>query len=269
MADISDVEQVFVDKIASALYPGGASQASLFGALCRIYRGWPNAAALNSDLASGVVNITVLADNEPGRNTTRHLPEWRVTSTSPGTTIRAIDGGIVVGGTPAVGDVVGALVDHVAYTYRIRAGDKAPQVAAGLSKAIQADRLVSLNYTTIIIYDAPVIVTRVASDAVAAWESRRQEKDVRVTCWCPSPTMRDLVATASDQCLAETPFMVLPDETKVRVLYKNTSSHDQAQNALLYRRDLIYTAEYSTVSVALQPSMLFGDAVVNSSFNYG
>ena len=269
MADISDIEQIFVDKIASAFYPGGASQASLVGSSCRIYRGWPNAATLNSDLTSGTVNITVLADNESGRNTTRYLPEWQVNATVPGTSICATDQSIVVGGTPAVGDVVGALVDKVAYTYRVRAGDKAVQVAAGLFQAIQTSRMASLNYTTIFIYDAPVITTRVASDASVALETRRQEKDVRVTCWCSSPLIRDSAATAVDQCLNENSFLIAPDETGVRVFYKNTCSYDQAQNALLYRRDLVYTVEYSTAAIYLQPSMLFGNAAVNGNYNYG
>ena len=269
MADISDIEQIFADTIVSALYPGGTSQASLIGTLCRIYRGWPNAATLNSDLTSGIVNVTVLADNESGCSTTRYLPEWKTIPTTPGTTIYATGQIIVVGGVPIVGDLVGALIDQVAYSYRIRVGDTAVQVAAGLSQAIQAHRMVFLNYTTILVYDAPMITTRAASDAIAAMESRRQDKDIRVTCWCSSPAIRDSVAIALDQCLSKNPFMVLPDDTEARVAYKNTSSYDQAQNALLYRRDLVYTVEYSTISVSSQPPMLFGDAVLNGSFNYG
>ena len=269
MADISDIEQLLADTITSALYPGGASQASLLGLLCRIYRGWPNAASLNSDLISGIVNITVLADNESGRNTTRYLSEWKSTPIMPGTTISADNQIIVVGGVPVVGDLVGALIDQVAYTYRIRVGDTAVQVAAGLSQAIQSNRAVSLSCSTILVHDAPAITTRVASDAIAAMENRRQEKDIRVTCWCSSPAIRDSVASSLDQCLSENPFLALPDETEARILYKNTSSYDQAQNALLYRRDLIYTVEYPTISVFSQSSMLFGNIMLNGSFNYG
>ena len=42
------------------------------------------------------------------------------------------------------------------------------------------------------------------------------------------------------------------------IIYHNTAGYDQSQNALLYRRDLIYTVEYPTVTTAQQPSMLFG-----------
>ena len=269
MADISDIEQVFADNIASAIYPEGTSQASVLGTLCRIYRGWPNAATLTWDLTSGIINITILADNESGHNTTRYLSEWKVTPTIPGTNIYATGQVIYVGGTPVVGDVVGALIDQVAYTYRVRAGDTAVQVAAELAQAIQADQLVSLSYTTILIHDASIITTRVVSDTIATMESRRQEKDVRITCWCSNPTIRDAAASTLDQYLTQTSFLVLPDNTEVRISYKNTASYDQAQNALLYRRDLVYTVEYSTVSVSLQPSMLFGDVALNGSFNYG
>ena len=269
MADISDIEQVFRDRISSVLYPEGTSQASVFGFLCRIYRGWPNAATLNADLTSGIANITVLADNESGRTTTRYLSEWKTTSTTSGTTISAIGQMIIIGGTPAVGDVVGTLIDKVPYTYRIRTGDSAAQVAAELAQAIQADRPVLLSYTKILVYGTATLTPRAASDATATMEIRRQEKDVRVTCWCCSPAVRDAVASTLDQSLTQTTFMTLPDDTQVRVSYKSTSSYDQAQNALLYRRDLVYTVEYPTVVALRQPPMLFGDAALNDSFNYG
>jgi hypothetical protein len=40
---------------------------------------------------------------------------------------------------------------------------------------------------------------------------------------------------------------------------------DEAQTAQLYRRDLIYTAEYPTIARETLPAMLFGDLVLNAS----
>src|SRR5437868_5530279 len=60
MADLSDVESGIVREVIGALYPNGPSQASAVGAACRVYRGWPSPATLNSDLAGGIVNVTIV-----------------------------------------------------------------------------------------------------------------------------------------------------------------------------------------------------------------
>ena len=80
MADISDVEQAMASAATSILYPAGSSQSSIIGVLCRVYRGWPNPATLNTDLAAGMVNVTIITDNDSGRTTTRYLPEWHTTT---------------------------------------------------------------------------------------------------------------------------------------------------------------------------------------------
>jgi hypothetical protein len=106
-------------------------------------------------------------------------------------------------------------------------------------------------------------------DCPSAFESRRQEKDLRIVCWCPSPSVRDAVAAAIDIALDRVAFLGLADTTNARVTYKNTVSYDQAQNALLYRRDLVYTAEYPTVTTIQQPSMIFGAVAINGNITYG
>jgi hypothetical protein len=92
---------------------------------------------------------------------------------------------------------------------------------------------------------------------------------VRIICWCPTPPIRDLVAAALDAALTEMSFLVLPDDTNARIVYRNTAGYDQSQNALLYRRDLLYTVEYSTVTIIQQPSMLFGASEINGNITYG
>src|ERR1700733_14694110 len=123
MADISDVEQAVANTVASILYPAGFIHSSIIGTLCRVYRGWPNSATLNADLSAGVVNVTVVTDNDPGRPTTRYLPGGQTISTPRGVTASTSEQTITVGGNPTVGDVIGALIDGAAYAYRIQAGD--------------------------------------------------------------------------------------------------------------------------------------------------
>jgi hypothetical protein len=77
------------------------------------------------------------------------------------------------------------------------------------------------------------------------------------------------VASAIDSAFDQLSFLMLSDSSNARIIYRNTASYDQAQNALLYRRDLVYTVEYPTTSVVQQPSMLFGASDLNSNITYG
>jgi hypothetical protein len=269
MADISDIEQNIADFVTSILYPAGSAQSSVVGVLCRVYRGWPNSATLNADLNAGAVNVTISADNESGRTTTRYLPKWHTTANKPGVSASATGQTISIAGIPAVGDVVGALVDAVPFAYRIQAGDTPDLVAACLNQLIRATRIANLQGANITIPGASSVKTRVACDGTASLESRRQEKEFRIICWCPTPSVRDQVATAIDSVLNQVDFLQLPDATDARIIYRNTASFDQAQNALLYRRDLMYTVEYPTLSTIIQPSMLFGASDLNSNITYG
>jgi hypothetical protein len=269
MADISDVEQAVAEAVTSILYPTGSSQSSIIGALCRVYRGWPNSATLNTDLKTGTVNITIGADNDSGRTTTRYLPEWKTAPAQPGTVVSAENRTLTIAGSPTAGDVVGAMIDGVAFAYRVQAGDSSDLIAANLGQMIRSIRTANLQGTTVTVPGAASVIARVARDHEATFESRRQEKDLRIACWCPAPTVRDAVATAIDGAINGMGFLSLPDTTDARIIYRNTTSYDQAQNALLYRRDLIYTVEYATITAIEQPSMLFGASELNNNVTYG
>jgi hypothetical protein len=268
MADISDVEQAVTDVVTSILYPGGTSQSSIIGALCRVYRGWPNSATLNADLNAGVINVTIGTDNDSGRTTTRYLPTWQTISLQPGTKARATDQSIAISGIPAVGDVVGAIIDGVPYAYRIQTCDPPELVASNLGQLIQAKRMARVEGARITIPGAVSLTVRVVCDSPACFESRRQEKDLRIVCWCPTPSVRDAVTAAIDAAINQIGFLLLPDAAQARIVYRNTASYDQAQNALLYRRDLVYTVEYPTITTIQQPSMLFGASDLNSNITY-
>jgi hypothetical protein len=268
MADISGVEQAVVEAVTSILYPAGTSRPSIVGALCRVYRGWPNSATLNADLGSGAVNVTVGADNASGRTTTRYLPSWNNAPAQPGATATTSGQAIAIGGDPVTGDVVGTIIDGTPYAYRIQPGDSPDIVAANLGQLIQANRMARVRGANITVPGAASITVRVVCDGTASFESRRQEKDLRIICWCSTPPLRDTVAAAVDAAFDQIHFLLLPDATQARITYHNTVGYDQSQNALLYRRDLIYTVEYATVAIMKRPSMLFGASDLNRNIIY-
>ena len=264
MADQSDVEAALVALASAALYPNGISAASVPGVDCRIYRGWPNAAALDADLRAGVVNVTVFP-GQGGRVTTRYQQQWVATPTPAGLTVSVSGSSVSFGGNAALGQLAGILVDRRTYAYRTQLGDTPAAVAANLAAQARADQIVLLSGVTLTVPGAGRLLARVVADRSAKQEVRRQLQTFRITCWCPTPAVRDVAAVAIDQSLATTPFINLSDGTQGWITYSGTIVFDQSQDALLYRRDLIYSVEYATTLSAMQPVMLFGQIDINAA----
>src|SRR5579862_3521069 len=115
MADQSDVEDALVALVASALYPNGTNVLAANGTLSRVYRGWPEAAALDADLAAGWVNVSVFPESG-GRNTTRYLNEWLVPVPTTPTLLGSVLGDAVTfSGNAGAGQLAGILADGSTY----------------------------------------------------------------------------------------------------------------------------------------------------------
>ena len=83
-----------------------------------------------------------------------------------------------------------------------------------------------------------------------------------MTFWCRVPVSRDAAAAAVDTALAAQVFLTLPDGTAGRLRFASSSVFDQSQDAQLYRRDLLYSVDYSTTQTTTLPSMIFGDTTL-------
>ena len=264
MADQSDVENALVELAANAIYPNGPGSSSLPGPECRMYRGWPNSAALNADLAAGVINITVFPKGEPGHNTTRYAPRWLSSPANPTLTASVSGVSVTIGGTASAGQLVGICANNCSYVYESQPGDIPETVAANLAASARANWIVNLSGTTLAIPGASSLLARVVACSPAEQEARRQRQGFRITCWCPTPAARDTSASAIDLFLASFQFIDLADGSQGRLQYCGTLVFDQSEDALLYRRDLLYDVEYPTIVTALQPTMLFGNIIVNA-----
>lgn len=265
MADQSDVETALVGLSAAALYPRGPAGESIAGVDCRVYRGWPSAAALDNDLSIGLVNVTVYPAEGTGRVTTRYVQQWVGSPVNPSLSVQVSGTSVTFAGTIAVGQVAGILVDGQSYAYRIQGGDTPAAVASNLAVLVRSNQIALLSGTTVTIPGAGNLLARVVADAPVQREVRRQAQTFRVSCWCPTPSTRDVVATAIDQAMAVLTFIDLADGTQGRLTYSGTTVFDRAQDALLYRRDLLYEVEYATIVAASDPSMLFGDLQLNAA----
>jgi uncharacterized protein YaiE (UPF0345 family) len=265
MADQSDVENTLAALVAGALYPHGGDAASISGLLTRVYRGWPVAAALDSDLAGGRVNVTVFP--LPGaRNTTRYMDEWLIPApVEPALTVTVAENSVTFSGSVDTGQLAGILADGKTYVYQTAAGDTPALVAANLAAAMRADWIVLQSGSTITVPGAAMLLARIVAEQPALMQTRRQEQLFRITCWCPDPLSRDATASAIDAALAQARFIALPDGSQARLLFRNSEVTDRAEDASLYRRDLVYSVEYPTTLAALLPTMLFADIALGTA----
>jgi lipid-binding SYLF domain-containing protein len=268
MADQSDVENALVAAIAATLYPNGATAPSVIGsdaATVRIYRGWPVSTALHADIAAGIVNVSVFQSGEP-HNTTRYPSDWNVTTASKPTLTASVASNVVTfAGSTAAGQMAGLSVDGATFICLVQAGDTTAFVAAALAaQLIAAGLLVQFSGATVSVPSASRLLARVEQAQSAYRETRRQKQSFRVSCWCPGPILRDQVAATIDATIANTSFLALADGTSARITLAGGATIDQSENANLYRRDLIYAADYATTLTAVQPAMVFGTGSLSS-----
>ncbi len=106
------------------------------------------------------------------------------------------------------------------------------------------------------------VIARVEADQPSLRETRRQVQPFRIVFWCPDPAARDAAAAAVDEALSAFDFLGLADGMAGRLRYLGTTSSDRAQDAALYRRDLVYSVDYATTIAADLPRLLFGDVRV-------
>jgi hypothetical protein len=264
MADLADVEAAIVDRVVDTLYPLGVSEGSAVGATCRVYRGWPSPAGLNTDLAAGIANISIYPATTPDEMLVSYL-DVNYPTILPDNLAFSVDGrSLTLSGVVANSHSVGLLVDGIPYLCDINQRDTVQIVMANIAAAIRIDRAVTLDGASITIPGLKTLSARLITKATVSRGLRRQAKEIQVSCWCPSPVLRDSISQAVDIGMTAATFLDLSDGTKARVRYVSTQVYDQSQNALLYRRDICFRCEYTIIEITAAPIMVFGDLVTNS-----
>ena len=260
MADLSDVEQALALLATQALYPSGISLAPAVAALCKVHRGWPLPRELDADMkASNIIVVSVFAQRNASRNTSRYPREWQLAQTQPAATMTAAVAGaaVTIGGTPSDGQVVALIVnDATAYAYRPLSTDTAADVAAGLAAMISGASVVGAVVT--VPGSNQRVTARVEADAVTVRELRRQEHSFTITVWAPTPALRDAAASVVDFNFAGTDRVTLPDGFSARMRYVSTGEDDSPQRGILFRRDLRFLVEYPTTETATTPRLAVG-----------
>jgi hypothetical protein len=260
MADQADVESALAAIVANALYPNGTGAASVIGAECRVYRGFPTARALDADLSSGVLNVSVSSGSEALKNVTRYPRQWQVAKPVAQLLSVAVSGqSATFSGTCALGQLAGVIVNDTPFPYAVQASDSLATVASNLAALIRAGGWI-VNYaaSTVSVPNAERFVARVVTGVGAMQEIRRQVQDFKISIWCPDPAIRDAALPVIDLAMAELNFIPLADGSYGRIRFVGEMTEDSNADAYLYRRDLIYSVEYPTTLTQMTPAMLFG-----------
>lgn len=84
-------------------------------------------------------------------------------------------------------------------------------------------------------------------------EEKRQERQIQITCWCPTPALRDALVGPLDLALCLNSFIATTDQSAVRFRYARTAESDEGEKVQIFRRDLFYTAEYPTALITTVP----------------
>jgi hypothetical protein len=252
VADLSDVSMALRNLIGATLYPHGSATASVTKTAISIMIGWPGPQDVDAAIAAGTTLINVYPLSGMERNTMRVQADWQELTVPAATyTLSAAGQAITVGGAaPAAyfAQNVYTQISGVGYRYATQDGDTAATVAAGLLTLIEADwpsATVSGAVLTIPA-TARIEALRVGVTGTVIKEVGRQERSWQIVIWSPSEALRTTIAKAIDLVLRQTPRLLLTDGTYGHLSYKGSPVMDALQKAAVFRRDLIYTCEYST-----------------------
>jgi hypothetical protein len=273
MADISDVENAMVGIIADSLglgtayIPGSTVLSPAAQCRCSVFRGWPLPADITTKIQAGVSTVSVFPVPGSSRRTTRYAPKWNPgPSITPTLTVAVSGRTITFGGLSSANQVAGiqfgGSVTCAAYAYRPTTNDTPSTIAAAFAALIPAS---SSNGASLTLPTDVGISATVASDQTVWIETRRQEQNVWVITWCPTPSARDVVTSLVDGGFANlldgfgrfTDQFPLPDGSSGRLLYISSHTDDQAQRAGIWRRDLRYVVSYPTTLVQTFPTVVF------------
>lgn len=204
-----------------------------------------------SGTLTAMLNITVFATNIE-RNVTRFYRDWISLPYSNSTLTATVSGNTVtIGGalpSPFAATNIGVVINSAAvFTYSVQSTDTLSSIATALANEISVSYTATSSGAVITISGADFAQANVGVVSGIIREVKRQIRDIRISMWCPDPFTRDAVGSMLDPLLAAPVWLTMPDGTGARVRASSAPSpYDDPQKENLYRRDLVYSVEYST-----------------------
>ena len=256
MADLSDIAQSLVTLCAGVLYPvaptPGTAQPSTAGPPVRVFYGWPLPQQIKNDLSLGICSVSVYPSTME-RNTTRYLATYQQTSiNTPTLTLTLAGQAVTVAGVipPASNPHnLAVFVNGIPYLYQVKSTDTLASIAAAIAAliAVVVAGTTSAGPAITVPNTATVGAVRVGITGVSSRPVRNTLRVFQITVWADTPAKRDAIAQAIDPALAATPFVFMPDGSAGNLVYRGSPQTDKDEKSGLYRRDLMYSVDYSTL----------------------
>lgn len=247
MADLSDVLNAICNQVVSAVYPNGPSNPSVAGVDVTIFPGWPIKNKIDDVMKAGKAMVSVFPTNKMKDITKFERIDKLISVTAPTTTITIVNLTITLGGTVSIPQSIILTVNGTDYQYTVLQTDTLASIAASLAALIPGASSVGAVIT---LSEASSIVGNIATPALSALDLGRQEQEFMISCWCPTPAIRDALAPPIDNFMRiNYQFPIAPDNFNIMIFYDKTSLIDDLQIPLIYRRDLFYKVQYSTTQL--------------------
>lgn len=273
MATIDDLTEGFVTTLAGILFPGTtyapgatvnavASWSSALGHApltipTKLYRGAPEIAGLNADIAAGVSNVCVTSVPGMSRDTTRFQPYYSQISANVATlTVTWTSNSVTFGGTVSLGQAVGLTANKVAYAYRPLATDTLATIAAAFAAVVPG-----ATATGPVLTVPSVTAAAVGVDQTVQYHAGQAQQLMCVAVLCPNitagstPASGYLVRAALGRLVDQaknlldangnvTRFFPLPDGTTAKIVFAKQSDDDTPRNNNIWRRWVYFLCDY-------------------------
>lgn len=228
----------------------------------KIYEGWPLPEQLDLDLAGNMLGSAgTLQPRSGGR--CAHVTVFPMQGTTPvpyqildefyviippvyGITGTVNGNTLTLTGTPGVGGFVTVIADNNYISSRT--GASVAAILSNLASDLSADYAsVNVTSSTLQLPTAAYFVARIGAPAVMGKVTHRQKQSLMITVWAPDPTTRKALAIAIDGIIKQAVRYTMPDTSQIVLVYNRTNQTDEHETVTVYRRDLIFEAEYATV----------------------
>lgn len=261
MADLSDVLETLYQQTITAVYPDGLSSPSVAGVDVTIVKGWPVRNRLDEQMKSGKALVSIFPTNKE-KVVTKFERKFQTVSVSDPTLSAGVSGNTVtIGGTVTVPQSVMVIVDGIGYSYQVLITDTVDTIASALAglipNAIAVDNVITIT-------DFHSLNARIATASLAAEELGRQEREFMITCWCPTPAIRSLLAPPIDKYLRINYLPVFSDGFVGMTFYSHTDETDHLELMSVFRRDLYFRVQYATTNT--EEFMTIAQPVLDVSF---
>ena len=277
MADISDVTAYLAQQAYAAVYPNGSTQPSIAPvptataaqtftnpADVRIFEGWPLPDQLDLDLAGmmmntatppvkvprpkgAVPNVSIFPMQGTGVSVYQNLDNtYTIAPPAITTTFVLVGNVITVSGALSIGEYLTLVIDGAVVCSQ--SGSSVSAMLAALATQAQGFGYAATSTsTTLTIPFGHELVVRQGGVGILGKATHRQRQSIMVTVWAPNQATRATLAKAIDNLIKQTIRVSMPDTSQAIILYNRTNIIDEQQSQTIYRRDLIYDAEYATV----------------------